>query len=78
VDSRPPIPRWLALAAFLALVASAALTTWSVLTNRADFGAASERQATAQSNEAGEHPSAGGAGSPTQRLEVLATEKETE
>ena len=60
MDSRRPIPRWLALAAFLALVASAALTTWSVLTNRADFGAAGERQAKALSNEAGEHPSAGG------------------
>ena len=60
VDSRSPIPRWLALAAFLALVASAALTTWSVLTDRADFGAAGERQATPQSNEVGEQPSAGG------------------
>jgi len=60
VDSRPPIPRWLALAAFLALVASAALTTWSVLTDRADFGATAERQATPQANEAGEHPAAGG------------------
>jgi hypothetical protein len=60
VDSRPPIPRWLALAAFLALVASAALTTWSVLTDRADFGAAAEQQAMPRSNEAGEHPAAGG------------------
>ena len=60
VNSRPPIPRWLALAAFLALVASAALTAWSVLTDRADFGAAAEQRATPQSNEAGEHPAAGG------------------
>jgi hypothetical protein len=60
VNSRLPIPRWLALAAFLALVASAALTTWSVLTDRADFGAAAEQRATPQSNEAGEQPSTGG------------------
>jgi hypothetical protein len=48
VEARPPIPRWLALAAVLALVASAVFTTWSVLTDRADFGAAARRQATPQ------------------------------
>ena len=56
VDSRPPIPRWLALAAILALVASGALTTWFVLTDRADFDGAAEQQAAPRSNEAREHP----------------------
>lgn len=74
VDSRPPIPRWLALAAFLALIASAALTAWSVLTDRADFGAAAEQLATPQSNEAGEQPDAGGR--EPQRLGALDTEEE--
>jgi len=74
VDSRPPIPRWLALAAFLALVASAALTTWSLLTDRADFGAAVEQRATPQPNEAGEHPAAGGR--DPQRLGALGTQEE--
>ena len=60
VDDRPPIPRWLALAAFLALVASAALTAWSVLTDRADFGSAAEQRAALRSNKAGEEPAAGG------------------
>jgi len=74
VDSRPPIPRWLALAAFLALVASAALTAWSVLTNRADFGAAAEQRATPQAKEAAEQPDAGGL--HPQRLGALGTEEE--
>ncbi len=60
VDSDRPIPRWLALAAFLALVASAALTAWSVLSDRADFDAAAQRHTSAQSSETGEQPSAGG------------------
>jgi len=71
VDSRPPIPRWLALAAFLALVASAALTTWAVLTDRADFGAAAEQSATPQSNEAGEHPSGEGLEAPPRGLVIV-------
>ena len=57
---RPPIARWLAFAAFLALVASAALTAWLVLADRADFGAAARRQVAARSNEAAEHPTAAG------------------
>ena len=73
VDSRPPIPRWLALAAFLALIASAVLTAWSVLTDRADFGAAAEQRATPQSNQAGEQPDAGGR--EPQRLGALGTEE---
>jgi hypothetical protein len=56
VDSRPPIPRWLALAAILALVASGVLTAWFVLTDRADFGVAAEQQAAPRSNEAREQP----------------------
>ena len=75
VNSRPPIPRWLALAAFLALVASAALTAWSVLTDRADFGAAAEQRATPPSNAAGEHPDAG-ARRP-QRLGALGNEEKS-
>jgi hypothetical protein len=59
VDSQRPIPRWLALAAFLALVASAALTTWAILTDRADFGAAVEQPVEAHSKEAAEQPAAG-------------------
>jgi hypothetical protein len=59
VDSHPPILRWLALVAFLALVASAALTTWSILTDRADFAAVAQRQAARHSNEAAEQPDAG-------------------
>jgi hypothetical protein len=59
VDSRPPIPRWLALAAFLALVAAAVLTAWSVLTDRADFGAAALHPAAAESNQTGEQPAPG-------------------
>jgi hypothetical protein len=74
VTSRPPIPRWLAFAAFLVLVASAALTAWSVLSDRADFGAAAEQPATSQSNEAGEHPAA--AGHQPDRPGALGTKEE--
>ena len=74
VSSRPPIPRWLALAAFLALVTSAALTAWSVLTDRADFGAAAEQRATPRVNEATEQPDAGAL--RPQRLGALGTEEE--
>ena len=37
MDGRPPLPRWMALAAVVALGAAAALTTWSILTDRARF-----------------------------------------
>jgi len=49
----------MALAAFLALVASAALTAWAILTDRADFAASGRWQATAQVNEAGQQPAPG-------------------
>ena len=75
VTSRPPIPRWLALAAFLALGASAGLTAWSVLTDRADFGAAAEQRATPQVNEATEQPDAGAL--HPQRPGALDTEEES-
>jgi hypothetical protein len=74
VNSRPPIPRWLALAAFLALVASAVLTAWSVLTDRADFGAAAEQRATPQAKQAAEQPNAGAL--HPQRPEAPGTEEE--
>jgi len=38
VNDRSPLPRWMALAAVVALGAAAAFTTWSILTDRARFG----------------------------------------
>ena len=40
MSDRPPLPRWLALAALLALLAAGTLSAWAILSGRADFGAA--------------------------------------
>lgn len=47
MESRSPIPRWLALVAVFALVASGGLCAYSILTDRADFrgGAGAEPSA---------------------------------
>jgi hypothetical protein len=39
VQAPPPFPRWLALAALLALLASGGLCSWWILTDRAEFRA---------------------------------------
>ena len=56
MQDRPPLPRWLALAALLALVAAGVLTAWALLTGRADFGAAAPPGGV---GEAGPPPGAG-------------------